>query len=140
MLQNRTGLKVRGTALAMSGLLCCYPAPMKALSRRYAVTLVMLSALFLLGAQQAAFVHLLSHLGSRAEAAAQPQEGGSHGTVPDLSCTLCAAFAALDAAPLSTSLPLVAMPLPNETPRHAALTPPTRFSGQYRARAPPILL
>lgn len=115
---------------------------MRVLFRRYAVTLVTLCALFLLGAQQAAFVHLLSHLGSRAESAVQPRDGGSHGTAPDLShvCTLCAAFAALDAAPLSLSLPLAETRLPNETPRHAALVLPARFSGQYRARAPPILL
>lgn len=124
----------------MSGRLCCYPAPMIVLSRRYAVTLVMLCALFLLGAQHAAFVHLLGHLGSRAESVAQPHDGGSHGKAPDISCTICAAFAALDAAPLSLSLPLAATQLPDETPRHAALAPPARFSGQYSARAPPIPL
>lgn len=115
---------------------------MKVLSRRYAVTLVMLCALFLLGAQQAAFVHLLSHFGSRAESAAQPQDGGSHGTAPGLShvCPLCAAFASLDGAPLPLNLSLAATSLPNETPRHAGLIPPARFSGQYLARAPPILL
>ena len=115
---------------------------MRVLSRRYAVTIVLLCALFMLGAQQAAFVHLLSHLAPRTESLGAPQDGGSHGKAPDLShvCTTCAAFATLDAAPSSFGLPLAAAHLPNETPLYAAVTLPARFSGQYRARAPPVLL
>ena len=111
---------------------------MRVLSRRYAVTLAMLCALLLLGVQQAAFVHLLSHLGSRAESATKSQ--GSHGKVPDPTCSTCAAFASLDATPLTLGLPLAAMPLPDETPQPAVFTLLARYSGQYRARAPPVLL
>ena len=113
---------------------------MRFLLRRYALTLVMLSALSLLGAQQAAFVHFLSHLGSRAETVLEPQGGGSHGKITDLSCTTCAAFASLDAAPLVHALPLAAMPLPKETSLYAAPVVQARHSGQYLARAPPVLI
>jgi len=113
---------------------------MKTLSRRYAVTLVMLCALLILGAQQAAFVHLLSHLAPTAEAAAQPQEGGSHGKVPDRVCATCAAFASLDAAPLILALPLAVMPAHNPAAQYAVSALLASHSGQYLARAPPILL
>lgn len=111
---------------------------MRLLSRRFAITIVMLSALFLLGVQQAAFVHLLGHLGPRAESDTKPQ--GSHGKVPDLPCSTCAAFATLDAAPLPLGLPLAAMPLSHEAPQHAIITLAPRLSVPYLARAPPILL
>ncbi len=115
---------------------------MSTLSRRYAVTLVLLCTLFLLGAQQAAFVHLLSHLGARAESVGEQQDGGSRGKLPDLShvCTTCAAFATLDAAPLPSGLTLAVRQLPSAPQRHAALGTTAHFSSQYRARAPPALL
>lgn len=102
--------------------------------------IVLLCALFLLGAQQAAYAHFLSHLGIAAETAAQDGGANQHGAETTLShvCTTCAALSALDGAapPLAPAL------------RHADVTasapsafPTTIFGARPApangARAPP---
>ncbi|MDO8931380.1 MAG: hypothetical protein Q7U97_03215 [Rhodocyclaceae bacterium] len=63
--------------------------------------IAVLCALFLLGAQQAAYAHFLGHLGLGTETVVQEGGDADHGAASTLShvCTTCAAFAALDSAP-----------------------------------------
>ena len=72
--------------------------------------IVLLCALCLLGAQQAAYAHFLGHLGFAAETTARAGGDAEHGAAATLShvCTTCAAFSALDTAPPLALPPLVA--------------------------------
>lgn len=110
--------------------------------RRFLHPLIaVLTALLLLGSQQAALAHMIGHVGAATQAAAQPDDD-SHGAALTLShvCTTCIAFAALDAAPpLAPPAPLAVghavdgtAPVP---PQPVALTATT----PYRSRAPPSL-
>lgn len=105
--------------------------------------IVALCALFLIGAQQAAFAHLIDHFSLAAKAVTQPGNEGGHGAPSSLShvCTTCLAFAALAAAaPPSAQLPVVAAVLTE--PPHPAEFPHALSSARlpYAARAPPALL
>lgn len=102
-----------------------------------------LCALFLLGAQQAAYAHFISHQGSAAETTAQ--EGGDvgHGAAATLAhvCTTCVTFAALGMAPPAAppSLPANAVPTSLISPPAASriAVPALPPCG---ARAPPAIL
>lgn len=105
--------------------------------------LVLLCALCLLGAQQAAYAHFLGHLGVAAETAARADGDAEHGAAATLShvCTTCAAFTATGAAPPPSppALPgihaveaAIAAPLVGRLA--AVATPPCG------ARAPPAVL
>ena len=105
--------------------------------------IVVLCALFLIGAQQAAYAHFLGHLGFAVETQAGDRGDAGHDAGDTLShvCTTCAAFAALDAAP-----PVVAMPPPLANAAATALAPAAsahvaaRSTLPYAARAPPTVL
>ena len=105
--------------------------------------IVVLCALFLIGAQQAAYAHFLGHLGCAAETQASDRGDAGHDAGDTLShvCTTCAAFAALDAAP-----PVVAMPLSlasaatTDAPPALAERVTARTARPYAARAPPAVL
>ena len=101
--------------------------------------IAILYALFLLGAQQAAFAHWISHIGSAAGAAAQYGDQDNHGDAPGHSCNVCVAYAALAAAPPSFVAPsavsqTTAEPVPESTYRHV----PARPAPPYASRAPPL--
>jgi hypothetical protein len=105
--------------------------------------IVLLCALGLLGAQQAAYAHFLSHLGIAAETAVRAGGDAEHGAAATLShvCTTCAAFSAAGAAPPSVppALPIVraieaAIAAPPVGRLAAVATPPCG------ARAPPAVL
>lgn len=108
--------------------------------------IVLLCALCLLGAQQAAYAHLLSHFGFGAHLAATAATDDSdagHGAATTLShvCTTCAAFSALDtppllAAPRFSAAAGDAAALPRPTAHRLTATP----APPYGARAPPFVL
>lgn len=105
--------------------------------------ILLLCALFLLGAQQAAFAHLLGHFGIAAESVMQPGNEDGTGSLPSLShvCTTCLAFTALAAAvPPLARLPALPLALA-ETPVRAEF-PRVPAPGvlPYAARAPPFPL
>jgi len=111
--------------------------------RRSRPFLALLLALLLLGAQQAAFAHLISHLGAETAAAGHRHDGGhdGHDGLTHV-CSTCLAFAAvavgaLPSAPaaLAGAPDLVAPPLPPPLP--AAGTAAFR---RYLARAQPVVL
>lgn len=112
-------------------------------SRLYRLIAV-LCAVFLLGAQQAAYAHFLSHLGTAAVTVAQEDGDAGHAAASALAhgCTTCAAFSAVGAgAPLPSPSPLfsvaaVASLLPADDIRRPAVGP----SPPYGARAPPAIL
>lgn len=104
--------------------------------------IALLCALFLLGAQQAAYAHFLGHIGFAEEVVAQDGGDSEHGAASTLShvCTTCAAFAALDAAPPVAPVPVpaatavVALPI-SATPAEL----PIRAAAAYSPRAPPAV-
>lgn len=105
-----------------------------------------LCALFLIGAQQAAYAHLISHLGHPGhpgQTAAQPADAASHATAACLShlCATCLAYGALaSGAPLPVSLQ-VADPALAEAPICFEFhRPPLSGAPPYTARAPPFPL
>jgi hypothetical protein len=110
--------------------------------RRWRKLFVVLCALCLLGAQQAAYAHWIVHIGT-AVSVAPAADGGDDDDddAPPHVCTTCAAFAALNAAPPvvapalamgSVEAALFSEPVPAYTPASSA--PP------YIARAPPAVL
>ncbi|MDD5176598.1 MAG: hypothetical protein PHQ05_09280 [Sterolibacterium sp.] len=105
--------------------------------------IVLLCALLLLVAQQAAFVHLIGHFSFAAESVTQQGNEDNHGSESNLAhgCTTCLAFTALAAAaPLLAQLPAMLSALA-ETPLRAEF--PWVHSSSllpYAARAPPIVL
>lgn len=106
--------------------------------------IVLLCAVFLLGAQQAAYAHFLGHLGIAAETTASDGGDNEHGAATTLShvCTTCAAFSALGGAAPAADAPAFdfleptasALPLPAAAPFVARAGPPAG------ARAPPSVL
>lgn len=110
--------------------------------RRFLHPLIaVLTALLLLGSQQAALAHMIGHVGAATQAAAQTDDD-SHGAALTLShvCTTCIAFAALDAAPpLAPPAPLAICAatdgIASCVPHGVALAATT----PYRSRAPPSL-
>lgn len=111
--------------------------------RRPHPLIVLLCALFLLGAQQAAYAHFIGHLGSAAETTAQEGGDAGHGAAATLAhvCTTCAAFAALGMAPPAAppSLPANAVPTsPIRPPAASRIAVPA--VPPCGARAPPIVL
>jgi len=113
---------------------------MHRLTRQLILTLC---ALFLIGAQQAAFSHLIGHLGLTATASAQPAEAAGDAVALSLShlCTSCLAISALAAgAPLPASMPAAPSAISGlpDGRVHAGLPVPT--VPPYAARAPPYSL
>lgn len=105
--------------------------------------IVLLCALLLLGAQQAAFAHLIGHFSFVAKSVTQPGNENGHGSEASLThvCTACLAFTALAAAAsLPAQLPAVP-PALAETPVRAGFSRiPAPDLLPYAARAPPFQL
>ncbi len=102
--------------------------------------ILLLCALFLLGAQQAAFAHLIGHFGFAAESVTQPGNEDGPGSLPSLShvCTTCLAFTALAAAaPPLAQFPAVPSALAETPVRTEFLRVPAPGVLPYAARAPP---
>lgn len=104
--------------------------------------IVLLCALCLLGAQQAAYAHFLSHLGIAVETAARAGGDAEHGAAATLShvCTTCAAFSAGGAPPpappaLAVARAVEATLVAPSVGRVAAVAAPP-----CGARAPPAVL
>lgn len=107
--------------------------------------IAVLLSLLLLGAQQAAFAHMVGHIGAAGSVAVVDHDrDAGHSTAESLShvCTTCVALAALTggALPSAPVAPLGAAavdaaPLPPLLPA----CPGAAFS-LYRARAPPAVL
>jgi len=113
---------------------------MRRLPRQIILTLC---ALFLLGAQQMAFSHLIGHLGLAATAAAQPGDAAGDAFALSLShlCTSCLAISALAAgAPLPVSLPVVVAAITGLAPGSELFYLPIATAPPYAARAPPYSL
>lgn len=105
--------------------------------------IVLLCALCLLGAQQAAYAHFIGHLGFAVDTVASAGDDAEHGAAATLShaCTTCAAFSATGGAPPSVPPPLPAacagdtcLAAPVAVRIAAAAAPPCG------ARAPPAVL
>ncbi|MBI3525198.1 MAG: hypothetical protein HY066_11895 [Betaproteobacteria bacterium] len=122
---------------------------MHSLNRTYSLTrttrhlIVAACAVFLLGAQQAALVHLIGHFSAAAKAVTPPGNGEGSGSPSNLAhvCTTCLAYTAMAAA---APLPV---PLPVYLPVLAATLVQAEFSSvafnrtlPYAARAPPVTL
>ena len=111
--------------------------------RRHPSPLIaVLCALFLLEAQQAAFVHWIGHIGISVGAASAPHgEDSGDGDAPSHTCTSCATFAALTAAPPAVNAPI---PVPDPAAKSFALIPsahlPAPQAPPYASRAPPAIL
>lgn len=113
---------------------------MRRLPRQIILTL---SALLLLGAQQAAFAHLIGHLGLAGQALAQPADAARHAAALSLShlCTTCLAIGALAAgAPLPVSLPAAAAAIAGMSAAFDIRLLPRSSTPPYAARAPPDFL
>src|SRR4051812_43024111 len=84
-------------------------------------------ALLLVGSQQAAFAHLITHFGGSGETVAKHEDGG-HGAALTLShvCTTCISFAALDGPPAAPQLPAVAADSGATLVADVSSVPPTR--------------
>lgn len=113
---------------------------MRRLPRQFILTLC---AVFLLGAQQAAYTHLIGHLGVGGQALAQPADAADHAAALSLShlCTSCLAISALAAgAPLPAVLPLVATAAGGISADFEFHRRPIPTALPYAARAPPYPL
>lgn len=103
----------------------------------------LLLTLLLLGSQQAAFAHLIGHLGATTESIAHQEDSG-HGAAFALShvCTTCIAFVAVTGGgPASNHAPLLSAASVGE--RFCAASEslsPARRIVTCRARAPPAVL
>jgi len=100
-------------------------------------------ALFLLGAQQAAFSHLIGHLGLAATVVAQPADAAGDAVALSLShlCTGCLAISALAAgAPLPVLLPALAAAISGLPDGLELPGLPVSTAPPYAARAPPYSL
>ena len=110
---------------------------MRHLPRRLILTLC---ALLLLGAQQAAYTHLIGHLAPAAPVVAQPADASGDAVALSLShlCTSCLAISALAAgAPLPVSLPAVADAVVGSSADVSLLRLTVATALPYAARAPP---
>ena len=103
----------------------------------------LLLALLLLGSQQAAFAHLIGHLGASSGSVAKQEDSG-HGEALTLShvCTTCIAFAALaSGGPASSLAPLLLSATVDECFHHTSESiSSARRIITCRARAPPVVL
>jgi hypothetical protein len=104
---------------------------------RLRLIVAILFALSLLAAQQAAYAHVLGHIGCATETTAA-SDGGK---APQDPCMACTAFAGLSAAPPAFIAPL---DLVHETPIPSPDIPsaysPAPSAPPYASRAPPALL
>jgi hypothetical protein len=94
-------------------------------------------ALCLLGAQQAAYAHVLGHIGCTTETASAPDGNKA----PHDPCLACTAFAGLAAAPPAFIAPMAlahGAPIPSTDLPTSYL--PTRPAPPYASRAPPAVL
>lgn len=110
--------------------------------RRLKPLLAVCLALLLLGAQQAAFAHLIGHVGVSSATPAMAGDG-DHGSAESLShtCVTCVGLSALAAAAPLPEPPLVDLAsalLPSAVV--TIITPAGGSNGPYRARAPPVTL
>jgi hypothetical protein len=101
-----------------------------------------LLSLLLLGAQQAAFAHLIGHLAVGSATVTVTDDAG-HNAADTLShvCTTCVSAAALAGAAPLPSMPALAQAAGSLAPPH--VTPLRRVGALvsfYRARAPPAVL
>lgn len=113
---------------------------MQRLSRQIVLTLC---AVFLLGAQQVGFAHLIGHLGLAAQAVAQPADAAGHAVALSLShlCTSCLAINALAAgAPPPAAFPAVIAAVTGLSTGLELLHLPVPAAPPYAARAPPYAL
>ena len=115
--------------------------------RRWRRLISVFCLLCLLGAQQAAYAHWISHIGGDIAAAVEsdgPNDDGTGGgsddgdDPPSHVCATCAAFAALNAAPpvietIAAVAPATAAPIPEPSSTRA----PAPSVPPYIARAPP---
>ncbi len=113
--------------------------------RRPRPFVALLLSLLLLGSQQAAFAHLISHIGAAHRLTVVENDGDAgHGAAATLAhvCTTCVAFAAVTGGALPSAQPslfgvadVAQTPLSSLLPAvaGAAVSP-------YRARAPPAVL
>ena len=103
----------------------------------------LLLALLLLGSQQAAFAHLISHLAATTESVATQEDNG-HGAALTLShvCTTCIAFTALaSGGPASSqAMLLLAATVGERFHNTSESLSPARRIVSCRARAPPVVL
>ncbi len=100
-----------------------------------------LLSLLLIGAQQAAFAHLLSHAQRGSEAVAQYQD--DHGSIDGAAdtCTACIAFAGIGGSAPPASGNVWFAPLAGDEHKDFASTPLfPRLLLACRARAPPLFL
>jgi hypothetical protein len=103
--------------------------------------LAVLLSLLLLGAQEAAFAHMIGHLGAAAATVASGDEG--HGEAPGLShvCTTCVSLSALDASAPSGVTPRLTFEGAFGAPVAASTSVvETATPLRYFARAPPLVL
>lgn len=110
---------------------------------RHHPLIALLCALFLLGAQQAAYAHFLSHLGIAAETVVQDGGDNEHGAATTLShvCTTCAAFSALAGAAPMGDMPAIGLAAAAGAPTEAFSAPFVARAGPPAgARAPPSVL
>lgn len=110
---------------------------MRRLPRQVILTLC---ALLLLGAQQAAYTHLIGHLGFAGPAVVLPADAGGDAVALGLShlCTGCLAISALAAgAPLPLSLPAVVAAVTGRAAGPELLHLAVGAAPPYAARAPP---
>jgi hypothetical protein len=104
--------------------------------------IALLCALCLLGAQQVANAHFISHFETSGKTAAfQPSGNGDETPAAEGICVTCAAFAALSSAPPSHAPVLAATRTPNAPPAAAAYRfTPAPLAPPYASRAPPAVL
>lgn len=102
--------------------------------RKYFLPLLL--AVLLLGAQQAGWIHALSHLGEQTGSASQSKQ------VPaEKLCQQCLAFAQVGAALQPASLQVAILPLENcPIPACAAMPAQVRQLLGFQSRAPPFSL
>jgi len=111
--------------------------------RRPRQILLTFCALFLLGAQQAAYAHLIGHLGVGGQAVAQPADAVAHRVALSLShlCTGCLAISALAAgAPPPVSISAAVEATDGIFVGFAIHHPLVTRALFYAARAPPDAL
>jgi len=110
------------------------------MSRRTSALIAIVCALLLLGAQQFAFAHWISHAGAATSAVSvhgnDDADGHSHG-----SCETCTALAALTAAPPAFVAPTDVVPAAAIAFPNISLPEALASSAlPYGARAPPVVL
>jgi hypothetical protein len=124
--------------LIFPGALCFDVSPMKRFHRPF---FALLLSLLLIGSQQAAFAHLLSHWHGGSAAAAQYHD--DHGAIDQLAdtCTTCIAFAGIGGSAPSSSPPVSIASFAGDSYCLPLAAPVfTRLVVTCRARAPPAIL